>query len=86
MLSAANHPAFLALDRPVLSGPSRKSFLRAALGDVPAEERLWGTAAAVTAAVLAGSHIVRVHDVNEMVQVVRVADKIRALQWSRSSP
>ena len=86
MLTAANHPAFVALDRPVLSGPSRKSFLRAALGDLPPEERVWGTAAAVTAAVLTGSHIVRVHDVKEMVQVVRVADKIRSLQWSRSSP
>jgi dihydropteroate synthase len=86
VLTAANHPAFRALDLPVLSGPSRKSFLRAALGDVPPDERVWGTAAAVTAAVLTGSHIVRVHDVKEMVQVVRVADKIRSLQWSRSSP
>jgi dihydropteroate synthase len=86
VLTAANHPAFVALDRPVLSGPSRKSFLRAALGDLPPEERVWGTAAAVTAAVMTGSHIVRVHDVKEMVQVVRVADKIRSLQWSRSSP
>jgi dihydropteroate synthase len=86
VLTAANHPAFLALDRPVLSGPSRKSFLRAALGDVPPADRVWGTAAAVTAAVLTGSHIVRVHDVKEMVQVVRVADKIRSLQWSPSSP
>jgi dihydropteroate synthase len=86
VLTAAHHPAFVALDRPVLSGPSRKSFLRAALGDLPPAERVWGTAAAVTAAVLTGSHIIRVHDVNEMVQVVRVADKIRSLQWSRSSP
>jgi dihydropteroate synthase len=86
VLTAANHPAFVALDRPVLSGPSRKSFLQAALGDLPPEERVWGTAAAVTAAVLTGSHIVRVHDVKEMVQVVRVADKIKALQWSPSSP
>jgi dihydropteroate synthase len=87
VLTAANHPAFLALERPILSGPSRKSFLRAALGEeTPPAERVWGTAAAVTAAVLTGSHIVRVHDVKEMVQVVRVADKIRSLQWSPSSP
>jgi dihydropteroate synthase len=86
VLSAAGHPAFLALDRPVLVGPSRKSFLKAVLGDGAPGERVWGTAAAVTAAVLAGAHIVRVHDVKEMVQVVRVADKIRSLQWSRSSP
>jgi dihydropteroate synthase len=66
-----------ALDRPVLVGPSRKSFMRKALGGRPAPERDWGTAAAVTAAVLAGAHIVRVHAVGEMVQVVRVAEEIR---------
>jgi dihydropteroate synthase len=66
-----------ALDRPVLVGPSRKSFMRAALAGRPAPERDWGTAAAVTAAVLAGAHIVRVHAVGEMVQVVRVAEEIR---------
>lgn len=63
---------------PILSGPSRKSFLKAGLGDVSAGDRLWGTAAAVTASVLLGAHIVRVHDVAEMVQVVRVADTVRA--------
>jgi dihydropteroate synthase len=66
-----------ALGRPVLVGPSRKSFMRDALSDRPAVERDWGTAAAVTAAVLAGAHIVRVHAVTEMVQVVRVAEEIR---------
>ncbi len=66
-----------ALGRPLLVGPSRKSFLTAAVGDVPAASRDWATAAAVTAAVLAGSHIVRVHAVPEMVQVARVADMIR---------
>jgi dihydropteroate synthase len=66
-----------ALDRPVLAGPSRKSFLREALGGRPAIERDWGTAAAVTAAVLAGAHMVRVHAVVEMTQVVRVAEEIR---------
>ena len=66
-----------ALDRPVLVGPSRKSFMRNALAGRPAPERDWGTAAAVTAAVLAGAHIVRVHAVGEMVQVVRVAEEIR---------
>jgi dihydropteroate synthase len=67
-----------ALDRPVLVGPSRKSFLREAVGDRPAVERDWGTAAAVTAAVLNGAHIVRVHAVAPMVQVVRVAEAIRS--------
>ena len=46
--------------------------------DRPALERDWGTAAAVTAAVLGGAHIVRVHAVAEMVQVVRVAEEIQA--------
>jgi dihydropteroate synthase len=65
------------LGRPVLVGASRKSFMREALNDRPAFERDWGTAAAVTASVLAGAHIVRVHAVAEMVQVVRVAEEIR---------
>lgn len=66
-----------ALGRPLLVGPSRKSFLNDALGGVPAVERDWGTAAAVTAAVLCGAHIVRVHAVGAMAQVVRVAEAIR---------
>ena len=67
-----------ALERPWLLGPSRKSFLTSTIGDVPPAERDWATAAAVTASVLFGAHIVRVHRVAEMVQVVRVADTIRA--------
>jgi dihydropteroate synthase len=66
-----------ALERPILVGPSRKSFMREAVGERPAQERDWGTAAAVTAAVLAGAHIIRVHAVEGMVQVVRVAEEIR---------
>jgi dihydropteroate synthase len=66
-----------ALGRPVLVGPSRKSFLRDALGGVPAPDRDWGSAAAVTAAVLGGAHVVRVHAVATMAQVVRVAEEIR---------
>jgi dihydropteroate synthase len=65
------------LDRPVLAGPSRKSFMQDALGRRPPTARDWGTAAAVTAAVLSGAHILRVHAVAEMVQVVRVAEEIR---------
>jgi len=69
---------FSGLGRPLLVGPSRKRFLARALGgDVPASGRDWGTAAAVTAAALAGAHIVRVHAVREMVQVARVSDEIR---------
>ena len=65
------------LDRPILSGPSRKSFLKLALGERLPPDREWGTAAAVTASILGGAHIVRVHAVREMVDVVRVADLIR---------
>ena len=65
------------LDRPILSGPSRKSFLTAAIGERPPAEREWATAAAVAASVLLGAHIVRVHRVAEMIDVVKVADRIR---------
>jgi dihydropteroate synthase len=67
----------VALDRPLLVGPSRKSFMREAAGGRPAPERDWTTAAAVTAAVLNGAHVLRVHAVAEMVQVVRAAEAIR---------
>jgi dihydropteroate synthase len=66
------------LYRPILAGPSRKSFLKQALGDRAAGEREWGTAAAVAASVLFGAHVVRVHDVLHMADVVRVADRITA--------
>jgi dihydropteroate synthase len=70
--------ALRALDRPILSGPSRKSFLKAAIGDRSVDQREWGTAGAVAASVLLGAHVVRVHAVREMVDVVRVADLLRA--------
>ena len=74
----ARLPEFAAaLDRPLVVGPSRKSYLREALDNRPAAERDWGTAAATTAAVLGGAHILRVHAVAEMSQVVRVAEQIR---------
>lgn len=66
-----------ALGRPLLIGPSRKSFMRRELDDCPPAQRDWGTAAAVAAAVLNGAHIVRVHAVAPMVHVVRVAEEIR---------
>ena len=62
---------------PLVVGPSRKSFMTSAAGPLDPEARDWPTAAAVTAAVLGGAHVVRVHRVAEMVQVVRVADAIR---------
>ena len=70
--------ALASVGRPILTGPSRKSFLKEAVGDKAPSEREWGTAAAVAASVLLGAHIVRVHGVREMVDVVRVADRIRA--------
>jgi dihydropteroate synthase len=74
--------ALVELDRPILSGPSRKSFLKAAVGDVAPDGREWGTAAAVAASVLFGAHIVRVHGVRAMRDVVRVADMLRAARES----
>jgi dihydropteroate synthase len=65
------------LDRPILAGPSRKSFLQDALGERAPSAREWGTAAAVAASVLFGAHVVRVHAVSEMADVARVADRIR---------
>jgi len=69
-----------ALGYPLLVGASRKRFIGATLatadGEWPPDERVWGTAATVTAAILGGAHIVRVHDVAEMVQVVRIADAV----------
>ncbi len=66
------------LGRPVVVGPSRKSFLtRSIPKETEAGVRDWATSAAVTAATLAGAHIVRVHLVREMVAVVRAADEIR---------
>jgi dihydropteroate synthase len=68
-------PELRSLGCPILVGPSRKSFIGAPL-DLPPEHRLEGTAAAVTAAVMNGAHIVRVHDVMEMRRVVTLADLI----------
>lgn len=72
------------LDVPVLIGPSRKAFIRKILKDragnelkpnEPAVET--GTQAAVAASVLAGAHIVRVHDVAGTVSTVKIADELR---------
>lgn len=70
-------PAFAALGYPLLVGPSRKSFLSAAIGDRPAAERDIATVASVAAAVMLGAHMVRVHNVPAAVDAVRVADAIR---------
>jgi len=61
---------------PLMVGVSRKSFLGQILGK-PASERLFGTAAAVAASVAGGAAAVRVHDVPEMRDVVRVAEALK---------
>jgi dihydropteroate synthase len=66
----------LELGQPLLVGPSRKSFLGKLFGQ-EMEMRAWGTAAVITACVLRGASLVRVHDVAEMVAVVRVAEALR---------
>ena len=69
-------------DYPLLIGTSRKSFIGRILADdsgtpAPASDRLHGTLATITAAVLKGAHIVRVHDVQATRETLRVADLIR---------
>jgi dihydropteroate synthase len=63
---------------PVLTGPSRKSFVRIKL-DLPAEDCLEGTIVAVTASILNGAKIVRVHDIKKIKRAVIIADEIRGL-------
>jgi dihydropteroate synthase len=74
-------PELSKLGYPLLVGTSRKSFIAhiqrtQTRQDSESDERIWGTAATVTASILQGAHIVRVHDVAEMVQVARVTDAI----------
>jgi dihydropteroate synthase len=63
------------LGRPILVGPSRKSFIGLVL-DLPADQRVEGTAAAVSIAIANGADMVRVHDVKQMVRVCRMSDAI----------
>jgi dihydropteroate synthase len=63
------------LGKPILLGPSRKSFIKMIL-DLPADDRLEGTAAAVAIGIARGADIVRVHDVKSMVRVCKVSDAI----------
>ncbi len=72
----ARLPELARLGFPLLVGTSRKGFIGKVLGGAPEGERLWGTAATVAASILGGAHIVRVHDVAEMVQVARVTDAV----------
>src|SRR3989441_6714992 len=69
-------PALRVLERPIVIGPSRKSFVGSILGR-PVEEREWGTAAAVAVGVFQGAHVVRAHSVAQMRDVTRVAQALR---------
>jgi dihydropteroate synthase len=71
-----NLRSFSLLGCPVLVGPSRKSFIGKLL-DVPVDERLEGTLAAVTACILNGASIVRVHDVKQVKRAARIADALK---------
>lgn len=69
---------FHALGRPLLAGLSRKSFLRPEGGDTGPEDRLFASLAAATAAVLAGAHILRVHDVAPTAAAAGLVDRLLA--------
>jgi dihydropteroate synthase len=81
----ARLPELSGLGFPLLIGTSRKSFIsrtvqRTTSASAPESARLWGTAATVAVSIMQGAHIVRIHDVAEMVQVARVTD-VLASHW-----
>lgn len=83
-------PELARLGYPLLVGTSRKSFIAGVLGKGRLRagsevDRIWGTAATVTASILQGAHIVRVHDVAEMAQVARVSDAVASPRLIRRS-
>ncbi len=83
-------PELARLGYPLLVGTSRKSFIGGVLGKGKLRagsevDRIWGTAATVTASILQGAHIVRVHDVAEMAQVARVSDAVASPRLIRRS-
>ena len=77
LLILRNIRRFVETDYRVLAGPSRKSFIGKLTGKEKPSERIFGTAATVALCVAAGVSIVRVHDVAEMVDVVKVANKLK---------
>jgi dihydropteroate synthase len=84
----ARLPELVRLGYPLLVGTSRKSFIGKALEKSELRagagtDRIWGTAATVAVSILQGAHIVRVHDVAEMVQVARVCDALVSPQIAR---
>jgi dihydropteroate synthase len=69
--------SFTSFRYPLLVGPSRKAFLGEIL-HLPTNERIEGTAAVVTSAILNGANIIRVHDVKEMKRVAMVTDALKS--------
>ena len=67
-----------AMGYPILLGPSRKSFIGASL-NLPVEERLEGTLASITAGIMNGANIIRVHDVKETFRAVKIIEKIMGI-------
>jgi dihydropteroate synthase len=67
---------------PLLAGVSRKSFIGGTLAkngsDAPPQERLYGSLAAMTVAILKGAHIVRVHEVKSAIQAAKIADAVQS--------
>ncbi|MGQ9897287.1 MAG: dihydropteroate synthase [Acidobacteriota bacterium] len=78
-------PRLAALGRPLLVGPSRKSFIGKVTGKADPSDRLLGTAASVTLAIAGGAHIVRVHDVAAMRECAALADAVRQATFPTSS-
>jgi dihydropteroate synthase len=68
---------FEALGKPILVGVSRKAFIGRILADAAPDQRLEGSAAAVSIAIMNGANIIRVHDVKEMAKAAKVADAIK---------
>ena len=84
-VALADLPCLSSLDRPILVGASRKSFLESMLGARSPDNREWGTAGAVAVAAFLGAHIIRVHDVSAHRDVVRVVDTLRSVSVERQA-
>lgn len=84
-VALADLPCLSSLDRPILVGASRKSFLESMLGARSPDNREWGTAGAVAVAAFLGAHIIRVHDVSAHHDVVRVVDTLRSVSVERQA-
>jgi dihydropteroate synthase len=67
---------FNGFEKPILIGPSRKSFIGKLLGDLPVQDRLEGTAASIAIGISKGANIIRVHDIKEMSRVAKIADAV----------